>query len=62
MARVCVTVMSNGVPVGAQIAWLSMSSSGTPFEVTRVALLTHCAVTQGPLATFGGGSRQPATA
>jgi hypothetical protein len=55
-------VISNGVPVGTQVAWLSMSSSGVPLEVTRVALLTHCAETQGPLATFGGGSRQPATA
>jgi hypothetical protein len=47
--------------VGAQMAWLSSKSSGTPFDKTRVAEVTHCAVTQGPLAAGGGGSVQPAT-
>lgn len=28
VTRVCVTVISSGVPVGAQMAWLSMSSTG----------------------------------
>src|SRR5689334_17361040 len=52
--------MISGVPVGAQIAWLSSSSSGWPLEVTRVAELTNCAVTHGPLPAVGGGSVQPA--
>jgi hypothetical protein len=47
------------VPVGAQTAWLSCKSTGNPLEVTRTALVTHCAVTQGPLA--GGTNGQPAT-
>ena len=51
----------SGVPVGAQMAWLSSSSTGCPFDVTRVAAVTHCAVTHGPLAAGGGGSAQPAT-
>ena len=50
-----------GVPVGAQVAWLSNNSNGCPFEVMRVAALVHCAVTQGPLAVGGGGNAQPAT-
>jgi len=58
MTRNCVTVGMRGVPVGAQIAWLSISSTGIPFDKTRVAPLTHCAVTQGPPA--GGGNVQPA--
>ena len=59
--RVCVTAISSGVPVGAQIAWLSNSSNGCPLEVTRVRAVIHCAVTHGPLAAGGGGSAQPAT-
>jgi hypothetical protein len=48
------------VPVGAQIAWLSINKSGTPLLETRVADVTYCAVTQGP--PLGGGNVQPATA
>ena len=62
VTRVCVTVMSSGVPVGAQIAWLSSSSSGWPFDVTRSAEVIHCAVTHGPLPALGGGIAHPATA
>jgi hypothetical protein len=61
VTRVCVTAMINGVPVGAQIAWLSSRSNGCPFESTRVAEVTNCAVTQGPFAAGGGGKAQPAT-
>jgi hypothetical protein len=61
VTRVWVTAMISGVPVGAQIAWLSSSKSGWPFDVTRNALVTHCAVTQGPLPAVGGGIAQPAT-
>src|SRR5262245_48414619 len=43
----CVAAMISGVPFGAQIAWLSSSSNGWPLEVTRVAAVTHCAVTHG---------------
>jgi hypothetical protein len=61
LARIWLATMSSGVPVGAQIAWLSKQSNGWPFEVTRVAAVTNCAVTQGPFAAGGGGSAQPAT-
>src|SRR5262249_19389169 len=61
VTRVCVTVISSGVPDGAQIAWLSSSTSGWPFDVTRVDPVTHCAVTHGPLPPGGGGSAHPAT-
>src|SRR5215210_7591643 len=61
LVRTCVTRVSRGVPVGAQMAWLSNNSSGTPLDKTRVAEVTHCAVTQGPFAAGGGGSVQPAT-
>src|SRR5262245_13439981 len=61
VTRVCVTAMISGVPVGAQIAWLSSNNNGWPFEMTRVAAVTNCAVTHGPLAAGGGGSAQPAT-
>jgi hypothetical protein len=54
--------MSSGAPVGAQIAWLSSNNRGCPFELTRVAAVTNCAVTQGPFAAGGGGSAQPTTA
>lgn len=60
LTRIWLATISKGVPVGAQIAWLSKQSSGCPLEVTRVAALTNCAVTQGPLAAIGGGSTQPA--
>jgi hypothetical protein len=33
--------MISGVPVGAQIAWLSSNNSGCPFEVMRVAAVTN---------------------
>jgi hypothetical protein len=49
------------VPVGVQTAWLSSSTSGCPFEVTRFEALIHRAVTQGPFAADGGGRLQPAT-
>jgi hypothetical protein len=60
LTRVCVTMVSSGVPVGAQIAWLSKSNNGCPFDVTRVAAVTYCAVTQGPFAASGGGKVHPA--
>ena len=34
---------ASGVPVGAQIAWLSISTTGWPSTNTRVAATTHCA-------------------
>jgi hypothetical protein len=58
---VWVANIKRGVPVGAQIDWLSNSRSGCPFEKTRVAPTNHCAVTQGPLPAMGGGMAQPAT-
>jgi hypothetical protein len=57
-----VTIITSGVPVGAQIAWLLCTTSGCPFESTRVVPVTHCAVTHGPLAAGGGGNAHPATA
>ena len=60
VTRVCVATMSNGVPVGTQMAWLSNSKSGCPFEVTRVADVVNCAVTHGPLPAIGGGMAHPA--
>jgi hypothetical protein len=53
--------MINGVPVGAQIAWLESTRTGTPLAKTRVAPVTHCAVTHGPFAAGGGGKAHPAT-
>jgi len=53
--------MTRGVPVGAQIAWLSRRRTGTPLTVTRVAEVMNCAVTQGPFAAGGGGNEHPAT-
>src|SRR6185312_7772690 len=61
VTRAWLATISSGVPVGAQIAWLSNSSSGWPLEVTRVAAVTNCALTHGPFAAGGGGSAQPAT-
>src|SRR5690348_7427314 len=59
VARIWLATTSNGVPVGTQIAWLSNNSNGCPLEVTRVAAVTNCALTQGPFAPGGGGSAQP---
>ena len=53
--------MFKGVPVGTQIAWLSISNTGTPPDETRSAEVIHIAVTHGPLAAGGGGNAQPAT-
>jgi len=61
MTRVCVAAIINGVPVGTHTAWLSNSSKGCPFDKMRVAELTNCAVTHGPLPAGGGGIAQPAT-
>jgi hypothetical protein len=61
VARICVSKMRSGVPVGAQMAWLSWSNTGCPLLVMRVADVMNCAVTHGPLAAGGGGSAQPAT-
>jgi hypothetical protein len=61
VTRAWQATINSGVPVGAQIAWLSWHNSGCPFDVTRVAELTNCAVTHGPFAPGGGGSAQPAT-
>jgi hypothetical protein len=41
LARIWLATMSNGVPVGAQMAWLSKQSNGCPFDVTRVAAVTN---------------------
>jgi hypothetical protein len=60
VTRVWVPLIKRGVPVGTQVAWLSISKTGAPSEVTRVAKLINCAVTQGPPAT--GGRVHPATA
>src|SRR5262252_1854621 len=56
----CVTATISGVPVGTQMAWLSINSTGMPFDKTRVDPMTNCAVTHGPFAAIGGGSGQPA--
>ncbi|MEZ4769133.1 MAG: hypothetical protein R2844_12005 [Caldilineales bacterium] len=53
--------MTTGVPVGVQTAGLSASSSGMPIDRTRSEPARNWAVTQGPLATGGGGNAQPAT-
>jgi len=44
---VCAAAISSGVPLGAQVAWLSCKSSGCPFDVTRVAADTQVAVMHG---------------
>jgi hypothetical protein len=61
MTRTWVTDGMRGVPVGAQIAWLSISKTGCPIASTRVAEVMNCAATHGPLAAGGGGNAQPAT-
>ena len=61
LTRVWTVLISNGVPVGRQVAWLSISRTGAPSETTRVAKLRNCAVTQGPFPAGGGGKVQPAT-
>jgi hypothetical protein len=45
--RTCVELTINGVPLGTQVAWLSSNSTGMAFDVTRVADVVHCPVTQG---------------
>jgi hypothetical protein len=60
LTRIWLATISTGVPVGAQIAWLSKHSSGCPLDVTRVAAVTNWALMQGPLAAGGGGNAQPA--
>jgi hypothetical protein len=49
LTRIWVATILSGVPVGAQIAWLSCSKTGTLPALTRVAALTHWAVAQGGL-------------
>ena len=49
------------MPVGTQMAWLSINSKGTPLEKIRVAEVIQVAVTHGPLPAMGGGIVQPAT-
>lgn len=61
VTRVWVVTIISGVPLGVQTAILLCTKSGCPFDITRVVPVVHCAVTQGPLATVGGGSVQPAT-
>jgi hypothetical protein len=55
-----VTTTIIGVPVGAQIDWLSNSKSGWPLEVSLVADVMNWPVTHGPFAAGGGGNVQPA--
>ena len=65
VTRVCVATISSGVPFGMHVAWLSISKTGIPFDITRVAALIHWAVTQGigapetlkghPAITYGAG-------
>jgi len=47
------------VPAGVQIACPLMTTSGCPFEVTRVVPVTHCAMTHGGI--VGGIPGHPAT-
>jgi hypothetical protein len=61
LTRVWVMAIINGVPVGAQIAWLLCTTSGWPLDMTRVVPINHCAVTHGPFAVGGGGKVHPAT-
>ena len=61
LTLVWVATIISGVPVGAHTACELNTSSGWPLDNTRVLPLTHCAVTQGPLAVGGGGKVQPAT-
>jgi hypothetical protein len=60
VTRACGTTIIMGVPVGAHSEVLDWHSSGWPFDRTRVVPLSHCPVTQGPLAVGGGGNAQPA--
>jgi hypothetical protein len=61
ITRAWTTVGISGVPVGMQMDWLSCNSTGCPPAITRVAEVTNCAVTHGPLPALGGGIAQPAT-
>jgi hypothetical protein len=54
--------MTSGVPVGRQVAMLSISTSGWPFEVTRTAAVVHCAVAQGGAPELIAGNVQPTIA
>jgi hypothetical protein len=54
-------MMTNGVPLGVQTAWLSNSNTGMPSDSTRVAALTHWPVTQGKGLPGGTVKGQPAT-
>jgi hypothetical protein len=49
------------VPLGVHRDVLDCTTSGCPFESTRVVPVSHCAETQGPLPEGGGGNEQPAT-
>jgi len=60
LARVCVTTTFNGVPFGAQIAWLSCSSTGMLLARTRVAAVIHWPVTHGIGLPGGTVNGQPA--
>lgn len=44
---VCVAAMIKGVPFGTHTAWLSMSNTGMPIDVTRVEAVSQLAVRQG---------------
>ncbi|MDP5279838.1 hypothetical protein Q9Q95_12965 [Sphingomonas sp. DG1-23] len=55
------TVITSGVPVGAQSDVLDWTISGWPFDSTRVVPVSHWPVTHGPLAAGGGGKAQPVT-
>src|SRR3954462_2727304 len=61
MTRICAATTISGVPVGTQMAWLSINRTGWPLERMRVEPVIHWAVTHGPFAIMGGGNKQPAT-
>jgi hypothetical protein len=52
--------MFTGVAFGTQMAWLSCNSTGTPPARTRMAAVTHWAVTQGKGMPAGVVNGQPA--
>jgi len=51
----------SGVPLGEQTDVLACSTTGDPADVTRVAPVDHCAVTQGGEPDVMAGQVQPAT-
>jgi hypothetical protein len=53
--------MLTPVPLGVQMAWLSCKSTGTPPTRTRVAAVTHWAMTQGMGLPAGVVKGQPTT-